>query len=50
MPKKVDDPQKKSEEGEKRKDFPCGIRENVSRTKSSKELHMKRKHIDKTIQ
>ena len=50
MPKKVDEPQKKVEEDEKSKDFPCWICENVFRTKSAKELHMKRKHNDKTIQ
>ena len=42
MPKKVDEPQKNVEEEEKSKDFPCGICENVSRTKSSMELHMKK--------
>ena len=50
MPKKVDEPQKKVEEEEKSKDFPRGICENVSRNKSDKELHMKRKHNDKTTQ
>ena len=34
----------------KNQDFPCGIFENVSRTKSAKELNMKRKHNGKTIQ
>ena len=48
MPKKVDDPQEKVEEEEKGKEFPCEICENVPRTKSAKELHMKRKHNDKT--
>ena len=33
----------------KNEDFPCGISEIVSRTKSAKELHMK-KHNDKTSQ
>ena len=50
MHKKADEPQKKVEEKEKNKDFPCGVCENVSRTKSAKELIMKRKHNDKTIQ
>ena len=42
--KTVDDTKKKVE------DFPCGLCENKSRTKSAKELHMKRKHNDKSIQ
>ena len=50
MPKKVDEPQKKVEEDKQNKNFPCGICENVSRTKSAKELHMKRIYNDKTIE
>ena len=50
MPKGVDEPQKRVETDEKIKDFPCWICENVSGTKSDKELHMKRKHNDKTTQ
>ena len=34
----------------KGKDFPCEWCDNISRTKSAKELHMKRNHNDKTIQ
>ena len=49
MPKKVEEPQKKVEEEEKSKDFSCGIYEIVSRVKFAKELHVKRKHNDKTI-
>ena len=49
MSKKEDEPEKNVEEEEKNKDFPCGICEIVSRSKSAKELHMK-KHNDKTIQ
>ena len=47
MPKKVDEPLKKVKEEKKSKDFSSGICENVSRTKSAKELRMKRKHNDK---
>ena len=50
MPKKIDEPQEKVEEEVKNKDFLRGIYENVSRTKSAKELNMKRKYNDKTIQ
>ena len=50
MPEGVYDPQKKIEEEEKSKLFPCGVCENVSRTKSDKELNMKRKLNDKTTQ
>ena len=38
------------EEEEKIKDFPSWIYENLSRTKSAKELHIERKQKDKTIQ
>ena len=34
----------------KSKDFPCGICENVSQTKSAKQLHEKTNHNKKTIQ
>ena len=50
MHKKVDEPHKKFEEQEKSKDFPCWVCENVFRTKCAKELHMKRKHNDKSVQ
>ena len=36
-------------EGEQNKNFPCGLCDNISRTNSSKELHLKQKHNDKTI-
>ena len=42
MPKKEDEPKKMVEEEEKNKDFPWGICEIVFRTKSAKELHMKK--------
>ena len=50
MHKKVDEPQKNVEEEEKSNDFPCWICKNVFRPKSAKELHVKRKNNDKTIQ
>ena len=43
--KKVDNPQKKVEEEEKGKDFSCWICENVSSTKSVKELTHEKKII-----
>ena len=41
---------KKRLKKKKNQDIPCGICENVSGTKSTKKLHVKRKHNDKTIQ
>ena len=41
--KKVDKPQKNVEEEEKGKDFSCWICENVSSTKSAKELTYEKK-------
>ena len=49
MPKKYIN-LKKGLKRRKSKDFPCGIGENVSRIKSAKKLHVKRKYNDKTIQ
>ena len=40
----------KVEKEGKGKYFPCGLCENISRTKSSMELHMKRKHNNKVLQ
>ena len=45
MHKKVDKPQKKVEEEEKSKDFSCWICENVSSTKSAKELPYEKKAL-----
>ena len=50
MPIKVDASQKKVYGEAKSKDFTCGLSENVPRIKFSKQLHMKRKHNEKTIQ